>query len=82
MSGADQGSGKASKNLRRRLEFFLFRLVGSAVLRSVSQASSMSRARVSTCSRLKVRLTRARMIVTFYASGRERTCTLAPHSEA
>ena len=35
----------------------------------VVQASSMSRARVSTCSRLIVSLTRARMIVTSWASG-------------
>ncbi len=35
----------------------------------VAQASSMSRARVSTCSRLIVSLTRARMIVTSWAFG-------------
>lgn len=36
---------------------------------SVEHASSMSRASVSTCSRLNVSLTRARMIVTFWAFG-------------
>ena len=40
--------------------------------RASLQASSMSRARVSTCSRLIVSLTRARMIVTSWAFGRQR----------